>query len=105
MNCKLKCYIPELFILEDSIKELWQMFLKKIKAKYFCTELISLKQENSSLKDQILCKICMEEKVSIAFLPCGHLACCEDCAPAMRKCPVCREFVRHYLDAILVLPS
>uniref|UniRef100_K1R0S8 Putative inhibitor of apoptosis n=1 Tax=Magallana gigas TaxID=29159 RepID=K1R0S8_MAGGI len=71
----------------------------------FNAELISLKQENSSLKDQILCKICMDEKVSIAFLPCGHLACCEDCAPAMRKCPICREFVGHYLDAILVLPS
>lgn len=51
----------------------------------FNAELISLKQENSSLKDQILCKICMDEKVSIAFLPCGHLACCEDCAPAMRN--------------------
>ena len=50
--------------------------------------------ENSSLKDQILCKICMEKNVSIAFLPCGHLACCEDCSPAMRKCPICRQFVR-----------
>nr|XP_022287973.1 uncharacterized protein LOC111100407 isoform X2 [Crassostrea virginica] len=58
------------------------------------SELTSLKMENSSLKDQILCKICMEKNVSIAFLPCGHLACCEDCSPAMRKCPICRQFVR-----------
>uniref|UniRef100_A0A8W8JLJ2 RING-type domain-containing protein n=1 Tax=Magallana gigas TaxID=29159 RepID=A0A8W8JLJ2_MAGGI len=65
-------------------------------------ELSSLKQENTSLKDQILCKICMEKNVSIAFLPCGHLACCEDCAPAMRKCPICREFVRGTVKTFLV---
>ncbi|XP_052711900.1 uncharacterized protein LOC128186179 [Crassostrea angulata] len=65
-------------------------------------ELTSLKQENTSLKDQILCKICMEKNVSIAFLPCGHLACCEDCAPAMRKCPICREFVRGTVKTFLV---
>ncbi|XP_056015250.1 baculoviral IAP repeat-containing protein 2-like isoform X2 [Ostrea edulis] len=54
-------------------------------------------RENTSLKDQTLCKICMEKNVSIAFLPCGHLACCVDCDPAMRKCPICREFVRGTL--------
>uniref|UniRef100_K1QB79 Apoptosis 1 inhibitor n=1 Tax=Magallana gigas TaxID=29159 RepID=K1QB79_MAGGI len=58
--------------------------------------------KNTSLKDQILCKICMEKNVSIAFLPCGHLACCEDCAPAMRKCPICREFVRGTVKTFLV---
>nr|XP_022287932.1 uncharacterized protein LOC111100402 [Crassostrea virginica]XP_022287934.1 uncharacterized protein LOC111100402 [Crassostrea virginica]XP_022287935.1 uncharacterized protein LOC111100402 [Crassostrea virginica] len=65
-------------------------------------ELTSLKMENSSLKDQILCKICMEKNVSIAFLPCGHLACCEDCSPAMRKCPICRQFVRGTVKTFLV---
>ncbi|XP_062599305.1 uncharacterized protein LOC134260773 isoform X3 [Saccostrea cucullata] len=62
----------------------------------------SLKRENSSLKDQIQCKICMEGTVSVAFLPCGHLACCADCAPAMRKCPICREFVRGTVKTYLV---
>ncbi|XP_056015256.1 uncharacterized protein LOC125677307 [Ostrea edulis] len=65
-------------------------------------ELTSLRHENTSLKDQILCKICMEKNVSIAFLPCGHLACCVDCAPAMRKCPICREFVRGTVKTFLV---
>lgn len=47
-----------------------------------------------SWTNQTLCVICVEEKVSIVFLPCGHFTCCEDCAPAMRRCPICREFVR-----------
>lgn len=57
-------------------------------------DMTSLRQENTILRNQTLCVICVEEKVSIVFLPCGHLTCCEDCAPAMRKCPICREFVR-----------
>lgn len=60
----------------------------------FCTDKTSLKQENTILRNQTLCVICMEETVSIVFLPCGHLACCEECAPAIKKCPICRKFVR-----------
>uniref|UniRef100_A0A8W8JKX1 RING-type domain-containing protein n=1 Tax=Magallana gigas TaxID=29159 RepID=A0A8W8JKX1_MAGGI len=57
-------------------------------------DMTSLKQMNTDLRNQTLCKICVEKTVSIAFLPCGHLVCCEDCATAMRKCPICRELVR-----------
>ena len=58
--------------------------------------------ENEGLKSQILCKICMEKKVSIAFLPCSHLVCCEDCAPAMRTCPFCRKFIKGTVKTFLV---
>nr|XP_022288057.1 baculoviral IAP repeat-containing protein 3-like isoform X2 [Crassostrea virginica] len=58
--------------------------------------------ENEGLKNQILCKICMEKKVSIAFLPCSHLVCCEDCAPAMRTCPFCRKFIKGTVKTFLV---
>nr|XP_022288749.1 putative inhibitor of apoptosis [Crassostrea virginica]XP_022288750.1 putative inhibitor of apoptosis [Crassostrea virginica]XP_022288751.1 putative inhibitor of apoptosis [Crassostrea virginica]XP_022288752.1 putative inhibitor of apoptosis [Crassostrea virginica]XP_022288753.1 putative inhibitor of apoptosis [Crassostrea virginica]XP_022288754.1 putative inhibitor of apoptosis [Crassostrea virginica] len=54
----------------------------------------SLLEENRQLKDLMICKICMENEASIAMLPCGHLCCCTDCAPAMRKCPICRQFVK-----------
>eukprot|EP00105_Crassostrea_gigas_P019079 XP_011437418.1 PREDICTED: putative inhibitor of apoptosis [Crassostrea gigas] len=57
-------------------------------------DMTSLKQMNTDLRNQTLCKICVVKTVSIAFLPCGHLVCCEDCATAMRKCPICREFVK-----------
>ena len=54
----------------------------------------SLLEENRQLKDLRMCKICMENEASVAMLPCGHLCCCTDCAPAMRKCPICRQFVK-----------
>jgi len=43
----------------------------------------------------------MEEQVTIAFLPCGHLATCGQCAPAMKKCPICRKHVKGSLKTYL----
>jgi len=42
------------------------------------------------MKKRTLCKICMEEDVSVVFLPCGHLVCCYSCAYVSHNCPVCR---------------
>jgi hypothetical protein len=54
----------------------------------------SLMEENRQLKEAKTCKICMDEEVNIVFLPCGHLACCNSCAPALRNCPICRALIR-----------
>ncbi|XP_067674319.1 E3 ubiquitin-protein ligase XIAP-like isoform X2 [Haliotis asinina] len=54
----------------------------------------SLIEENRQLKEQRQCKICMEDEVNVVFLPCGHLVCCATCAPALRKCPICRANIR-----------
>ncbi|KAL5011157.1 hypothetical protein ScPMuIL_013462 [Solemya velum] len=63
---------------------------------------VTLVEENRQLKEQRMCKVCMDEEVSVVFLPCGHLVCCPGCAPAMRKCPICRKnikgSVRTYLS-------
>jgi len=36
------------------------------------------------------CVVCMDQKATIAMLPCGHLCCCEKCASGMKACPLCR---------------
>ena len=51
----------------------------------------SLKAENEKLKEMQTCKICMDNPVNVTLLPCGHLVCCESCAPHLRKCPICRR--------------
>ncbi|KAL3882079.1 hypothetical protein ACJMK2_028452 [Sinanodonta woodiana] len=51
-------------------------------------------REHRELRDATLCKICMENTISVVFLPCGHLVTCSDCAPAMRKCPICRALIK-----------
>lgn len=65
-------------------------------------ELNALKEENMNLRNQLTCKICLEEKVAIGLSPCGHLACCETCAPTVIECPVCQEFVTNFFKAMLV---
>ncbi|XP_062600081.1 baculoviral IAP repeat-containing protein 3-like [Saccostrea cucullata] len=54
----------------------------------------SLIEEYRELRNLRVCKICLENDASIAMLPCGHLCCCTDCAPAMRNCPICGQFVK-----------
>ncbi|XP_013419082.1 baculoviral IAP repeat-containing protein 3-like, partial [Lingula anatina] len=62
-------------------------------------EAISLIEENQRLKAQMTCKICMDEEVSVVFLPCGHLVICAQCAPALRSCPICTSLIRATVGA------
>ncbi|XP_060552836.1 baculoviral IAP repeat-containing protein 3-like [Ruditapes philippinarum] len=54
----------------------------------------SLKEENRLLKEQMMCKVCMDKDANTVFLPCGHLVACDDCAKVLRKCAVCRKIIQ-----------
>ncbi|KAK6166640.1 hypothetical protein SNE40_023286 [Patella caerulea] len=60
-----------------------------------------LLRENEELKEQRLCKICMDAESNIVLLPCGHLVACEKCAPVLTKCPMCRKAVRGSVKTYL----
>ncbi|XP_070170336.1 death-associated inhibitor of apoptosis 2 isoform X2 [Polyergus mexicanus] len=62
---------------------------------------MSLREENRKLKEARLCKICMDNELAIVFLPCGHLATCENCIPALTTCPLCRLKIRAYVRIFL----
>ncbi|KAL5010195.1 hypothetical protein ScPMuIL_012500 [Solemya velum] len=62
---------------------------------------MSLLQENRQLKEQSICKVCMEEDISIVFLPCAHMATCVQCAPALVKCPICRTKIKGTVRAFM----
>ncbi|XP_071115027.1 baculoviral IAP repeat-containing protein 7-like [Haliotis cracherodii] len=53
-----------------------------------------IKEENRALRDENTCKVCLERSSCVVFLPCGHLVTCAECAPALRKCPICRSLIR-----------
>lgn len=67
-----------------------------------CEELTELIEENRNNRRLIRCKVCLDKDVSIVFLPCGHIACCEDCAPKLKNCPICRESVKGTANISLV---
>lgn len=41
-----------------------------------------------------LCKVCMDQEMSVVFLPCGHFVACATCAAQMSNCPVCRADIK-----------
>jgi len=56
-------------------------------------------RENEELKEQLLCKICMDNDADVVFLPCGHMVACTTCARALRKCAVCRALIKSALKS------
>ncbi|XP_061167588.1 baculoviral IAP repeat-containing protein 3-like [Saccostrea echinata] len=61
-----------------------------------------LRAENKQLRETLICKVCMDDTVSVIFLPCTHMVTCAQCFPAMKHCPVCRSDVKAIVKAYLV---
>ncbi|BAT98292.1 hypothetical protein LR48_Vigan11g009400 [Vigna angularis] len=56
--------------------------------------------EIEDVPDGQLCVICLMRRRRSAFIPCGHLVCCQGCAISVErevapKCPVCRQEIRN----------
>ena len=47
--------------------------------------------------DEILCKVCREDKRSVVLNPCLHFAVCVTCSNNIKSCPVCTGKVTHKL--------
>lgn len=77
-------------------------FSSKIKINFILDEedIENLKKENSRLRDEQSCKVCLESLADIVFLPCGHMVSCGQCASALRKCPLCRKAINGYVKAV-----
>ncbi|WAR09248.1 BIR7B-like protein [Mya arenaria] len=59
----------------------------------------ALEEENQKLKESSMCKICLDNRADVIFLPCGHIVSCPQCAPALDSCPVCRKSVMGLVKA------
>ncbi|KAG8452983.1 hypothetical protein GDO86_004695 [Hymenochirus boettgeri] len=62
---------------------------------------LSMEEQLRRLQEERTCKICMDQEVSIVFIPCGHLVVCKDCAPSLRKCPICRGTIKGTVRTFL----
>ncbi|KAJ9471659.1 E3 ubiquitin-protein ligase SP1 [Diplonema papillatum] len=51
----------------------------------------------SVVAEEEQCIICFEARRNIAFVPCGHWACCFACARKLRKCPICRKDISEHV--------
>ncbi|XP_044113714.1 baculoviral IAP repeat-containing protein 2 isoform X1 [Neovison vison] len=72
--------------------------------KYIPTEDVSglsLEEQLRRLQEERTCKVCMDKEVSVVFIPCGHLVVCQECAPSLRKCPICRGIIKGTVRTFL----
>ncbi|XP_028156769.1 death-associated inhibitor of apoptosis 1-like isoform X1 [Ostrinia furnacalis] len=53
--------------------------------------------DNNTIDDSKVCKICYVEERNVVFVPCGHVVACAKCALSTNKCPMCR---RTFRDAV-----
>jgi hypothetical protein len=55
--------------------------------------------EDVKVFNQENCVVCLDEKVNIVLLRCGHLcACSMECAGPFDKCPICRTKIVHKIE-------
>lgn len=47
--------------------------------------------DNNSVGEKELCVVCMDQPRCYAFLPCGHISCCQECTKSLDQCPLCRQ--------------
>ncbi|XP_076969255.1 baculoviral IAP repeat-containing protein 3-like isoform X2 [Tamandua tetradactyla] len=72
--------------------------------RYIPTEGVSdlpMEEQLRRLQEERTCKVCMDKEVSIVFIPCGHLVVCKECAPSLRKCPICRGTIKGTVRTFL----
>ena len=113
-NAEITIYRKELQSLEDKMKRFEdggknvvidsdlkeKITIISLKANEYEQKLVELQND---IQEKKCCKICMEEDISIVFLPCGHLCCCSNCAnhPSVKKCPTCRGEIKNKFKVFL----
>ncbi|XP_023565276.1 baculoviral IAP repeat-containing protein 2 isoform X3 [Octodon degus] len=95
-------------IFKNCLKEIDSTLFKNLfvekNMKYIPTEDVSglsLEEQLRRLQEERTCKVCMDKEVSIVFIPCGHLVVCQECAPSLRKCPICRGIIKGTVRTFL----
>ncbi|XP_062949997.1 baculoviral IAP repeat-containing protein 3 [Cynocephalus volans] len=90
--------------LQENEPMLYKHLFVQQDVKYIPTEDVSdlpMEEQLRRLQEERTCKVCMDKEVSIVFIPCGHLVVCRDCAPSLRKCPICRGTIKGTVRTFL----
>ena len=94
-RCPFICNLPvgNVPIEEDTFQNTWE---PPEEEKFLCMNEEkktdeTLEEEVERLREERLCKICVEKQVSVVFLSCGHAVSCRSCALRITKCAICRK--------------
>ncbi|CAF0802997.1 unnamed protein product [Adineta ricciae] len=59
--------------------------------------LMASNETSADLNTEEACKVCLDAVANCAFIECGHIVCCLNCAKLLTRCPVCRETIKRTL--------
>ncbi|GCC34870.1 hypothetical protein chiPu_0013347 [Chiloscyllium punctatum] len=99
-NAAAEVFRDVLLVNEPELHE--RLYVKK-NLSYSTSDLMGLTMEEQlrRLQEERTCKVCMDKEVSVVFIMCGHLVVCTDCAPSLRKCPICRGTIKGTVRTFL----
>jgi hypothetical protein len=78
----VRCLICNGKVLKDSCQSIFN-------APYVVVHNIKKMLSATTYGAEAKCFICMENRISEIFVPCGHLVCCASCSNKVKKCPLC----------------
>ncbi|KAG5489547.1 hypothetical protein GH5_00421 [Leishmania sp. Ghana 2012 LV757] len=52
---------------------------------------VAKSNDDTASLDKEVCVVCMDQPRCYAFLPCGHISCCQECTKSLDQCPLCRQ--------------
>lgn len=58
-------------------------------------------QQEAERQKRADCAVCLVAPRTVAYVPCGHVACCSECAPRMAQCPLCKEQIQKRIPIFL----
>jgi len=49
------------------------------------------------IPEELLCKVCMENKINTTIIPCGHACVCIEDSKKLKECPMCRGEIKEII--------
>ncbi|NXD65098.1 BIR7B protein, partial [Eolophus roseicapillus] len=81
------------FLLRSTGRDFISSVQESLSNASFASQL-STEEQLRCLKEEKMCKVCLDKDVSVVFVPCGHLVTCRECALNLRLCPICRAVIQ-----------
>jgi len=75
---------------EENLNQLLTLFEREQREAQ--SEVARMTRKCEEMEEERTCLVCQDNRVNVAFIPCGHLCCCLACSlqSALTSCPVCR---------------
>nr|BDT61657.1 MAG: baculoviral IAP repeat-containing protein [Marsupenaeus japonicus endogenous nimavirus] len=62
----------------------------------------NLESSLEQMREDRICKVCMDNDERVVYLPCTHMAACTLCTLPLRTCPICRMEIEYIIKPTVI---